>query len=142
MQLTPKEKRDLKIALPIVVVAWAAFLILTRPIARTQHGEPGPLKLTPLMIVIGLTLVFYFQHRDEAAFPRLFRRQIFWSAAFGSPLWMVLRASQQVYWYDTLTWRPLIEGLMLGATSIVLGWFLLRRAAQRTRGREQSEDSV
>lgn len=64
-----------------------------------------------------ILILFYFQHRDEAAFHRLFRRHIFWWAAAGTPFFMFLRASQEIYWYDTLTWRPVIEGLMWGATT-------------------------
>ncbi len=142
MPLTPKEKRNLKIGLPVGVVVWLAFLILMRPLVQTQNRASGSVSMTPLMLVIVFLLHFYFQHRDDAGFHQLLRRSIFWWAVFGSPFWMFLRASQEISWHATLTSRPLIEGLMVGATAIVLGWFLLRRAARRTRGREESEDSV
>ncbi len=58
MPLTPKEKRDLKIGLPVGVVVWLAFLILMRPLVQARKWETGPVSSFPLMVAI-ILILFY-----------------------------------------------------------------------------------
>ena len=127
------------IVLTVVLVLWAAYLILFQSVARTRGLQADRLGVITRSVLFALffTVAAYRQRRHEPGFSLKFRTQIAWQAVFGGLLWAFLQATAQYYWYRTLTWTPVLGGIVWLATTVVAGSLLLIATRRQTDHRRE-----
>ena len=83
--------------------------------------------LLAVITVVGLAL--RRPHAPELCDPRRFA----WSAVAAGLVWTVIRGAAEYRQAQTLSWTPVLGGLVVLATSLVVRWLLLHLFRPRQR---------